>query len=120
MTDKATDKVTDKVIPLASCGSSSRALFAGRLAINFKGALLHVAGTDELLGVTGKLGDLVQTDPNGRIANACFDVQLEGTCGEHDARVFPLRYTLDVERVVESRPVTNAGPCLPSKVPAPR
>jgi hypothetical protein len=108
---------TDPASPLASCGSSNPALFAGRLATNFQGVLLQVAGTDEVLGVTGRLDDLVQMNSNGRIADACFDVELEGTCAEHDERTFPVRYTLDVARVVDSRPVvpTNENPCLPSK-----
>jgi len=112
----SSNRVTDKANPLASCGASSPALFAGRLATDFRGARLRVAGTDEVLGVTGKLGDLVQTDSNGRIVDACFDVELEGTCADHDVRLYPVRYTLDVARVVDSRPValTNAG-CLPSK-----
>src|SRR5215475_926614 len=108
---------TDTANPLASCGGSSRALFAGRLATNFQGVLLQVAGTDEVLGVTGRLDDLVQMDSNGRIVDACFDVQLEGTCAHHDERTFPVPYTLDVARVVDSRRVTptNESPCLPSK-----
>lgn len=109
-------RVTDPANPLASCGASSPALFAGRLATDFQGALIQVAGTDEVLGVTGMLGDLVQMDSNGRIVDACFDVKLEGTCAEHDVRTYPVRYTLDVARVVDSHPValTNAS-CLPSK-----
>jgi len=109
-------RVTDTANPLASCGASSRALFAGRLATDFKGARLQVAGTDEVLGVTGALGDLVQMDSNGRIVDACFDVELEGTCADHGERIYPVRYTLDVARVVDSRRValTNAS-CLPWK-----
>jgi len=109
--------VTDPASPLASCGASRAARFSGRLATDFRGVLLQVAGTDELVGVTGRLDDLVQTDSNGRMVDACFDVQLEGTCAEHDVRSFPVRYTLEVARVVDRRQVapTKESPCLPSK-----
>jgi hypothetical protein len=107
-------QVSDSGSVIAACKASSRALFAGRLATDFEGILLQVEGTDEVLGVGGELGDLVQSDSKGLIAKACFDVQLDGTCSDAGERTYPVRYWVNVSRVVESRRVqVSDGRCMP-------